>query len=178
MGKEAYEAKDIHRVKALSRELLGTFDKLETLLQSQSYFLLGKWIADARSWGATVSEADYFESNARNLLSSWGDRGNLLTDYADRTWAGLVSSYYKPRWEMFFDDAEAALEAGVEFDQKAFDEKCKDFEYKWWAERPGTFTAEPVGNSIEIVKTITKIGYLADISDIKMSKNKHIICQL
>ena len=176
--KQAYEAKDERRVKALAKELLSVFDKLEMLLQSQSYFLLGKWIADARSWGADAAEADYFESNARNLLSSWGDRGNLLTDYADRTWAGLVSSYYKPRWELFFTRAEAALAQGVEFDQAAFDEECKDLEYKWWAECPGSFTAEPVGNSIEIVKSLVRRDYAIDPEDVKMSKNNSIICQL
>ncbi|MBQ9185352.1 MAG: alpha-N-acetylglucosaminidase [Bacteroidales bacterium] len=161
--KKAYEtaragsegaAEALETMKTLEAELLATFDTLEELLQSQSYFLVGKWIADARSWGADAAEADYFESNARNLLTSWGDRGNLLTDYADRTWAGLVSSYYKPRWELFFADVNAALASGSDFDQKAFDEKCKDLEYAWWAQRVGSFTASPVGNSVEIVKKI------------------------
>lgn len=154
--KAAYEAKDAAKTQKLATELLATFDTLEELLESQSYFLVGKWIADARSHGADAAESDYFESNARNLLTSWGDRGNLLTDYADRTWAGLVSTYYKPRWEMFFADAAEALASGKDFDQAAFDEKCKDLEYAWWKDRPGTFTSVPVGNSVEIVKKIIK----------------------
>ena len=143
-------------MQVLEKEMLGTFDTLEELLRSQSYFLVGKWIANARSWGASPEEADYFESNARNLLTTWGDRGNLLTDYADRTWAGLVSTYYKGRWELFFAAVNKAMEEGSEFDQKAFDESSKDFEYSWWKDRPGTFNSKPEGNSIDIVKKIIK----------------------
>lgn len=152
--KEAVLAKDLVAMDSLQARLMEVFPTLETLLQSQSYFLVGKWIADARSLGADAAEADYFESNARNLLTSWGDRGNLLTDYADRTWAGLVSTYYQGRWEMFFADVRAAIAADAEFDQAAFDEKCKDFEYAWWKDRPGTFTSTPRGNSIALVKEI------------------------
>ena len=108
------------------------------------------------SGSASPEEADYFESNARNLLTTWGDRGNLLTDYADRTWAGLVSTYYKGRWELFFAAVNKAMEEGSEFDQKAFDESSKDFEYSWWKDRPGTFISKPEGNSIDIVKKIIK----------------------
>ncbi|MBQ2090231.1 MAG: alpha-N-acetylglucosaminidase [Bacteroidales bacterium] len=154
--KEAYENKDKEQMQVLEKEMLGTFDTLEELLRSQSYFLVGKWIANARSWGASPEEADYFESNARNLLTTWGDRGNLLTDYADRTWAGLVSTYYKGRWELFFAAVNKAMEEGSEFDQKAFDESSKDFEYSWWKDRPGTFNSKPEGNSIDIVKKIIK----------------------
>ncbi len=152
--KEACEQKDLVAMDSLAAKLMKVFPTLETLLQSQSYFLVGKWIADARSWGADAAEADYFESNARNLLTTWGDRGNILTDYADRTWAGLVSTYYQGRWEMFFEAVRAAVAAGEEFDQAAFDERCKDFEYAWWKDRPGSFSPTPRGNSIALVKEI------------------------
>ena len=155
--KSAYEQGDTATMASLRDELLGTFDTLDELLASQPYFLVGKWIADARSWGATPEEADYFETNARNLLTSWGDRGNLLTDYADRSWAGLVGTYYKPRWELFFDAVDEALSAGEKMEGARADtllEAMKDFEYAWWHDRMGTFPATPQGNSIELVRTI------------------------
>ena len=153
----AYEARDTEAMSACKDDLLGIFDTLDELLASQSYFLVGKWIADARNWGSTPEEADYFESNARNLLTSWGDRGNLLTDYADRSWAGLVGTYYKPRWEMFFAAVDEALAAGQPLEGARYDtllEKMKDFEYTWWKDRPGTFPATPSGNPIELVKKV------------------------
>ena len=158
--KQAWEQKDKPQMDSLRNEMLGTFDKLEELLSSQTYFLVGKWIADARSWGASEAEADYFETNARNLLTSWGDRGNLLTDYADRTWAGLISTYYKGRWERFFQAVDEACEKGEDFDQEHEDRFCeqmKDFEAAWWQQRPGTFQATPSGNSIELVKKFVSL---------------------
>ncbi|MBR5019033.1 MAG: alpha-N-acetylglucosaminidase [Bacteroidales bacterium] len=155
--KAAYEAGDLEAMAAGRDKMLATFDTLDELLASQPYFLVGKWIADARSWGADASEADYFESNARNLLTSWGDRGNLLTDYADRSWAGLVGTYYKGRWEKFFNAVDEALAAGEKLEgTRAEDllESLKDFEYAWWHERPGTFSATPQGNPVELVRKV------------------------
>ena len=154
--KQAYESGDRETLAARSDSLLDIFDRMEALLSTQTYFLVGRWIADARAWGATPEEADYYESNARNLLTTWGDRGNILTDYADRTWAGLVSSYYKPRWQMFLDAVDAALDADpeAEFDEGAILEAMKDFEYKWWSERPGTFASTPNGDPRAAVRKV------------------------
>jgi alpha-N-acetylglucosaminidase len=152
--KKAYEAGDRGAMADLETSLLGIFDTMEKLLSTQSYFLVGKWIADARAWGATPEEADYFESNARNLLTSWGPRGNLLTDYADRTWAGLVSTYYKGRWQLFFNAVNASLDTGTALDEDALLEQIKDFEYDWWAHRPGTFPATPSGDPVAAVKEV------------------------
>ena len=155
--KEAYEAGDRAAMAEREAEMIAIFDTMETLLSSQDYFLVGKWIADARAWGATPEEADYFESNARNLLTSWGDRGNLLTDYADRSWAGLTGTYYKGRWEMFFQAVEEALAAGEKFEgarEATLLEQLKDFEYAWWHDRPGTFAATPQGDPIALVRKV------------------------
>ena len=152
--KQAYEALDRETMAAKKADLLGTFDLLESLLSTNSYFLVGKWIADARAWGATPEEADYYESNARNLLTTWGDRGNMLTDYADRTWAGLVSTYYKGRWQMFLDAVDASLDAGTELDEEGLLDALKDFEYAWWSERPGTFASTPNGDPKAAVRKV------------------------
>ena len=152
--KEAYEAKDPVRLDALRNRMLSMLDDMDALLSTQTYFLVGKWIADARGWGATPEEADYFETNARNLLTSWGDRGNYLTDYANRTLSGLTSGYYKARWELFFDTVDAAVASGEEIDEAALQERYKDIEQAWWSERPGTFPAEPSGDAVEAARKI------------------------
>ena len=153
--KEAYTNCDKEALSRLENELLGIFDTMDSLLASQPYFLVGKWIEDARSWGSTTEESDYFETNARNLLTSWGDRGNLLTDYADRSWAGLTGSYYKGRWELFFAAVDEAVGAGEKLEgerEEALLDAMKDFEYEWWSARPGTFPSVPTGNVKELVR--------------------------
>lgn len=63
-------------------------------------FLLGPRIAEARAAGHTSEESDLYEWNLRTQLSVWGTSprgGSEVEDYANREWAGLISSYYKPR---------------------------------------------------------------------------------
>ena len=152
--KEAYDARDRERLDRTRDRMLAILDEMDRLLGSQTYFLVGKWIADARGWGADATEANYFESNARDLLTSWGDRGNMLTDYANRTLSGLVGSYYKGRWELFFDAVEKSLDAGAPLDEEALEEAYKDWEYAWWHDRPGSFPSEPVGDGIALARQI------------------------
>ena len=152
--KEAYDARDRERLDKTRDRMLAILDEMDRLLGSQTYFLVGKWIADARGWGADATEANYFESNARDLLTSWGDRGNMLTDYANRTLSGLVGSYYKGRWELFFDAVEKSRDTGEPLDEPALTEAYKDWEYAWWHDRPGSFPSEPVGDGIALARQI------------------------
>jgi len=74
----------------------------DTLLASDSNYLLGNWINDARKTAPTNSSknvVDNLEFNARNQITMWG-KGNI-EDYASKEWAGLVGDYYLTRWKMF-----------------------------------------------------------------------------
>lgn len=50
---------------------------LERLLASDPHFLLGRWIHDARQWGANAEEKNLMEYNARNQITLWGPDGNV-----------------------------------------------------------------------------------------------------
>ena len=117
-------------------EFLTLCDSLAAVVKTRPEFSLGDWIRAARSWGRTPEEKDYFETNARTIITVWGDSFNL-TDYANRDWDGLIETYYKPRWAMFFDAVTEALDAGEEFvDGKSgsslrFAEDSRAFECGW-----------------------------------------------
>ena len=128
----AYEQGDVAGMQAAATAFLALIDQMEEAVSGQPYFSLDKWVADARSWGATPEEADYYEANARCILSTWGDYGSRLTDYACRSDAGMLSTYYKPRWARFYADVIAATEAGEPFSQEDFLAWEKDFEWNWW----------------------------------------------
>ena len=130
--KEAYDKKDLSGRKRLQAEFLSLMDELDKTLQAEPFFRLDKWIEDARSWGKDAAEKDYYEQNARNILTSWGGRGSRLTDYAARSISGLVNTYYKVRWQLFFEEIDRCESQGVPYGEKAFTEKLKDFEYQWW----------------------------------------------
>lgn len=150
---EACEAANQEKTRAISEEMLGVIDDIDRLIGTQSYFLMGKWDADARSWGVTPEEKDYFERNARNLLTTWSDSDMQLNDYASRTWNGLTGTMYRVRWEMFFKAVEACLSAGEKWDDAhyaLYHKEVTAFEKSWWADLNGEFPATPQGNSKEV----------------------------
>ena len=67
----AYQARDATRLRQLSDKMLGLIRDLDTLAGTRREWLLGAWLADARSWGATEAEKDLCERNARELLTTW-----------------------------------------------------------------------------------------------------------
>lgn len=130
----AYKAGDKDEVNQIISLMTQVLDDVETLVAADSYFLLGKWIGDARAWGKGYGLEDYYERDARNILTTWGGRGQKLNDYANRTYAGLVADYYKPRWVMYFDAIRTALENGQKVDEQALLDKMLDFEWNWVAQ--------------------------------------------
>ena len=82
---------------------------LDRVLASHPNLKLENWIDYARSWGGTTELADYYEHNAKRLITIWGPP---VDDYSARIWSGLVRDYYLPRWQKWFN----ARENGTEFD--------------------------------------------------------------
>ena len=143
--REQFKAGDAEGVKDTGTLMLEIIDDVDKLVGADAYFLMGKWVADARAWGATPEEKDYYEANARLLLTCWGQKGKHLTDYANRDWNGLIGTYYKPRWEKFIQDIYESLVSGEAFDAKAYLLWCNDFEWDW-AHSHNKMAATPKGN--------------------------------
>ena len=125
----AYKNRDIKEMKRQVKIANQLFDDVDALLNTHPAFMLGPWIEAARDWGTTKAEKDYYERQARTLLTIWG--GPILNDYANRMWGGLVKDYYAKRWNLFFDAVIKAVKQGKEFDEKAFGEGLSKFEQAW-----------------------------------------------
>lgn len=154
---EAYANADTAGMKSVSGEMLQVIDDIENVIGTQSYFLTGKWIEDARSWGGTDEEKTYFEKNARNLITTWSDGDMLLNDYASRQWNGLTGTMYKVRWEKFFAAVEKCVEEGAEWDDEHYNAFSKDvtsFEKSWWDECIGDFPSTPQGDSKDVARKL------------------------
>lgn len=123
-----YEAKDLPALKARAAQMREILNDLERLTAFHSHCSLDKWIDDARDYGNTPELKDYYEKNARNLITTWGGR---LNDYANRTWAGLIKDYYAKRWEMYLEAVISAVETDQKFDQEKLDQQIKAFEDSW-----------------------------------------------
>ena len=125
----AYKNRDIKEMKRQVKVANQLFDDVDALLNTHPAFMLGPWIEAARAWGTTEEEKDYYERQARTLLTIWG--GPILNDYANRMWGGLVKDYYAKRWNLFFNAVIQAVKEGKEFDEKAFGDDLSQFEHAW-----------------------------------------------
>ena len=152
----AYKENNHDKMREIESTMKALLEDMDRILSTESAFLVGKWIADARSIGSTDEDKDYFERNARNLITTWGEEDALLNEYGSRTWAGLTKTYYAERWQEFFNDVNVAIEAGVPFDEEAYHKRICEYEGKWWRERLHQFNAEPEGDGKAIAKEIVE----------------------
>ncbi len=131
----AYKAGDINKMKSTAARMDNMIVSLDSLLATHHVFSLDKWTEDARAMGGDEEEADYYEENALRLLTTWGEQGIGLNDYANRDLAGLTGTYYRERWKQFTDAVIAAVERGEEFDSEAFVDNIKKWEWEWAARK-------------------------------------------
>lgn len=158
----AYNKKDRIALRHNGEMMLEIIDDMDLLLATDKTFLLGRWINQARALGNNNLEMDYYEHDARKILTTWGSKGSELTDYASRNWSGLMKSYYRPRWVMFIDQVEYAVKFNKPFDNKLFEQKSNDFEDKWTRSH-SKFTSNTTGDAWSVSQRIyqkyaTRIG--------------------
>jgi hypothetical protein len=104
----------------------------DTLLKTDSAFLLGPWLASAVQWGGNntdctalgyeeaVKDCDgFYEWNARVQLTTWNPTPKTATkipggpiDYASKHWSGLIRDYYGARATLLQSHAYTSATAG------------------------------------------------------------------
>ncbi|MBK0379695.1 alpha-N-acetylglucosaminidase [Mucilaginibacter segetis] len=151
----AYAEHDQKKFKILSDKFLMILDDVDNLLGTRKDFLLGKWLNDARKWGATPDEKDLFEKNARDLITLWGDEKATLHEYASKQWAGMISGFYKPRWEQYFKYVNAQMALQKPIDQKQFETDITHWEWNW-VNSHETYTDKTHGSSITEAQKLYK----------------------
>ena len=143
-----YKTSDEDGFKDAAEAFLELIDDMDKLLGTREEFLLGKWLLDARNVGHTQQEKDLYEQNARNQITLWGNKDCRIRDYACKHWNGMMSGFYKPRWERFFKTVYEAMEKGEGYDEDAFIQSSKDWEWEWTLGHE-EYQTEPVGSAIE-----------------------------
>lgn len=148
----AYARRDLKAMETAAGRMTGLLADLDRLTACHPEFSLEAWIGAARGFGGDDASKDYYETNARTLISVWGDSYHL-TDYASRTWAGMVSTYYAPRWQLFIERVTEAARTGRKFDQQAFDREIRAFECRWAdASHPISFPA--AGDAVKTAREL------------------------
>lgn len=133
-------------------------DDVDKLTGTQTEFLLGSWLEQARAFGKTEAEKDYYEKSARVLITTWGGEDNVNSDYASKDWSGLIGSYYKLRWDLFFNELRKTIKTGSEPDMKAINKLRAKFDWDWTGKTQTTqhYPSTPSGNTVQVCMDIYK----------------------
>ena len=172
---------DTETMTAIASEMLTLMQNLDRYLGTNTNFLLGHWIAEARNTAPLDSSpdvADLLEFNARNQITLWGPRENIASDYASKSWSGLVSDYYYKRWQLFLNMAMLAVSEGKELNTTDYDQKRFDIE-SMFSNTISFYPTVPSGDVMEMTESlletyvspslITKHYTLVFDSDVYMS---------
>jgi alpha-N-acetylglucosaminidase len=102
----------------------------DSLLESHATHRLQNWVDYARLHGGNVKLKNYYESNAKRLITTWG---GTINDYAARMWSGLIRDYYVPRIKqaLFKKD----------FNRQNWEEQ--------WIKKPGISSIVPYDNPVQ-----------------------------
>jgi alpha-N-acetylglucosaminidase len=119
-------AKTSAAVVAANSSMAEFMSDLDRLLGASDGFLLGQWVDDARKLattaGASGHSADFLEWNARSQVTSWipsercdgnATALNVLYDYGNKMWSGLVKGYYDRRYQIYAQSKRCTIEPGV-----------------------------------------------------------------
>ncbi len=128
---DAFVNKDLKAFKNKSKEFLNIADLMEKITGSNEYYLLGSWVNRAKCLAENTDDFSkmLYEVNAKSLITTWGSYNQCetggLKDYSNRQWSGLISDYYKPRWEHWINERIKELSG------EDFEEKTDWFAFEW-----------------------------------------------
>ncbi len=112
--KAAYDAHDRALFQQRAQLWMQSMALEDKLLGTSEYFLLGRWLGWVPAWSHSAHGRAPLEYDARSIITTWGDRtaSEDLHEYGNRDWSGLVSTYYAPRWQLYFNALDTALKTG------------------------------------------------------------------
>ena len=143
----AYTVNDLKRAKELEAEFEALAIGTDRLLCSHPTLRLEHWLAYARNQGNNAELKNYYERNARRIVTVWGPP---VDDYSARIWSGLIRDYYLPRWKHYFESKHTG---------KSFD--WATWELNWVEQQRGLSEPRPYENVLsacsELLKRAKKI---------------------
>ena len=154
---DAYQAKDLPGFNALTRTWLQVMGLDDRVLGTVPAFLLGTYATDALKAGDTSAESGAYRSNVMHLWTTWfSDAGpsagnGQLQNYAAHVLAGMISNYYEPNWQVYFNSLSTALADGTS--PASIDWLARGNAF---ASASASYPTAPSGDTVTLANQITK----------------------
>lgn len=141
---EAFESGDVAGFEKYAKEFLDVADMMDMVTGANQYYMLGRWVNQARRLAENADDFTkrLYEMNAKALITTWGSYNQseigLLHDYSNRQWSGLISDFYKPRWEKWIKARLSELRGD------AYEKDIDWFSWEWeWVRKDTSYPDEP-----------------------------------
>ena len=166
----AFNARDLEAFEKNAAMFLEIIDQMETVTATSEYFLLGRWVEQAKALGANADDftRDLYEFNAKALVTTWGSYNQAesggLKDYSNRQWSGLIGDFYRVRWERWITARTNELKG------ESYESSINWFQWEWeWVRSNTVYTNEATPADLqtlgyEILEKYTSANPAADAS--------------
>lgn len=150
----AYDRKDRAAFDSGTSRFLALHDLENDLLAQHPFFRLDTYQKQALAAGNTPVESDNNLYNLMMLITFWGGNNpseDNLHDYAYKEWAGMMNSYYKDRWILWFDYLKEKLDG----------KNPEPPEYFYWEREWSEENRRVIDTATEstLPEILTKMGY-------------------
>ena len=166
----AYNARNVDAFEKNAAIFLQIIDYMETVTATSEYFLLGRWVEQAKALGKNADDftRELYEFNAKALVTTWGSYNQAesggLKDYSNRQWSGLIGDFYKVRWERWITARTNELKG------QPYESSINWFQWEWeWVRSNTLYTNEATPADLqtlgyEIIEKFTSSNPAADAS--------------
>ncbi len=159
LAAKAYRLENIDVGDKAGKRALELLKELDRLLESHPLNRLDRWLNFAKSHSDDPQLQKFYESNARQIITTWGPPVN---DYSCRLWSGLVRDFYLIRMKWVLK----SLKTGVKFEKKSWEIN--------WVESVGISEIEPFNDPLEAAKILFKKAVEEQIPLLKNDKGIYI----
>ncbi|MGW0391441.1 alpha-N-acetylglucosaminidase [Streptomyces sp. NPDC003042] len=142
--RDAQAAPDLPRLRSTSAAWLKLIRLTDDIAGCHRAFMVGPWLRKARGAATGQDEADYLESTARALITTWAGSTSAahLHGYAAREWNGLLRDLHLPLWQAYLDELANAMAEGR--DPEIIDWYAKAFT---WISRHDAYPTQATGDA-------------------------------
>jgi len=156
---EAYSLNDQKTGDKAGKRGLEILTELDRLMESHPLNRLDRWLEFARKHSTDNVLQNFYESNARQIVTIWGPPVN---DYSCRIWSGLVRDFYHGRMAKILE----SLKTGKPFD--------KD---KWeiqWVKSSGISHVEPYADPVKAAQKLVSKALKEKVPVVNVPKGESI----